>query len=48
MSTQNHSLLQHASQSHTVHINEVKITCLGEGLANVKLKWLCFPSSCIT
>jgi len=24
------------------------MTCLGEGLANVKLKWLCFPSSHIT
>ena len=25
--------------------NEVKITRLGEGLANVKFNWLCFPSS---
>ena len=25
-----------------VHINEVKMTCSGEGLANVLLKWLCF------
>jgi len=24
------------------------MTCLGEGLANVKLKWLCFSSSRIT
>ena len=31
-----------------VHINEVKMTCSGEGLANVKLKWLCFPSSRVT
>jgi len=24
------------------------MTCSGEGLANAKLKWLCFPSSRIT
>jgi len=37
-----------ALSSVTVHINVVKMTCSGEGLANVKLKWLCFPSSRIT
>jgi len=31
-----------------MHINEVKMTCSGEGLASVKLKRLCFPSSRIT
>ena len=36
------------NQSVTVLINEVKMTCLGEGLTNVQLKWLCFPSSRIT
>ena len=34
--------------SHRLHVNEVKMTCSGEALANVKLKWLCFPSSRIT
>jgi len=32
---------------HSTH-NEVKMTWSGEGLANVKLKWLCFPSLRIT
>jgi len=45
MSTQNHSLLQHAGQSQYT-LMKWKLTCSGEGLANVK--WLCSPSSRIT
>ena len=43
-----HNINHYYSTLVTVHINEVKMTSSGEGLANVHVKWLCLPSSCIT